>query len=456
MNFITRFAPSPTGVLHTGSARTALFNWLFARHNKGKFLLRIEDTDQERSKEEHVNTILQNLKWLGLDWDGDVVYQLRNQMRHRFVAEELLKQGKAYLCFSSIAELENFRNDNRGKKFYSPWRNRSAEEAPTYVKPVIRLKANNVGSTFIHDEILGDITVSNEEIDDMVLLRADGTPTYMLAVVVDDHDMGITHVIRGDDHLTNAFRQKQIYEAMGWDMPKFAHIPLIHDKNGKKLSKREGALGIDAYEQEGYLPQAVVNHLMRLGWGYQDKEIISTEEAVEWFTLEGVGKSPAKFDKDKLNHINSYYIKSSSNEELMTKIIDRLPKGVSDQALRRIKAGMNSLKQRANTLIALTAMAEIYIDKRTEPDIKCKEIMEKGGTEILPELINLLKAQENWDMTNLQNICEKFAQSKNLKPSLIMQMLRATVLGTFNAPSIFEIIEILGKDDTLKRIGPLA
>lgn len=452
MNIVTRFAPSPTGVLHTGSARTALYNWLFSRHNKGKFLLRIEDTDKERSKDEHTQAIIRDLKWLGLDWDGEIVYQSQNIERHKEVAHELLKGGKAYNCYCSEEETEEFRRQYPNQKFQSPWRDKSESEAPIDGKPVVRIKVERSGQTVINDLIQGEITIANQELDDMVLLRSDGSPTYMLAVVVDDHDMNITHIIRGDDHLTNAFRQKQIYQAMGWQVPEFAHIPLIHDKEGRKLSKREGAMGIDTYLEHGYLPEAVVNHLLRLGWGHGNDEIITSAQAVEWFTLEGVGKSPARFDREKLNFINAHYLRAKSGEELYALIMPFLKQNLAEIYKERIIRGMDGLKQRAETLVELAECAQIYVAKKAVLDEKSQHILSHGGQKLLQSFAEVLIKCENWDKERLQELGNDYAASHQIKSSIVMQSLRAGVLGTFAAPGIYEVMEILGKEETLARL----
>lgn len=455
MAVVTRFAPSPTGVLHTGSARTALYNWLFSRHNGGKFLLRIEDTDQERSKSEHTEAIFRDLKWLGLSWDQDIIHQSANLKRHQEVAQELLRMGNAYYCYTSEEEIEKFRNDHPNQKFSSPWRDKNASlTPPPGIQPVVRLKVAKEGHTTILDLIQGEISIANQELDDMVLLRSDGTPTYMLAVVVDDHDMGISHIIRGDDHLTNAFRQYQIYLGMGWEVPEFAHIPLIHDKNGRKLSKRAGALGLDAYRALGYLPEAVLNHLLRLGWGHGNDEIISNTQAIEWFTLEGVGKSPARFDIDKLNFINAHYMRTLTNEILFEKMQEFLTVPCQPQHRDRIIKGMDGLKLRANTLVELAEAAQIYVAKRSKLDEKSQEVLAAGGKELLTELTFHLEAcpDSEWNKDKLHDIGTAFAATKSIKPALIMQNLRAGVVGTFAAPGIFEVMEILGKEEVIHRI----
>ena len=455
MKVITRFAPSPTGVLHTGSARTALFNYLFAKHHNGEFLLRIEDTDQERSKPEHVDSIIANLKWLGIDWDQKIYYQLEQSSRHAAVAKQLIDLGKAYYCYATPQEIEAFKDKFPYQKFISPWRDDTSSSTPDQnSKPTIRLKVDHEISSTISDLIQGDITVAHSELDDMVLLRSDGTPTYMLAVVVDDHDMGITHVIRGDDHLTNAFRQKQIYEAMGWTAPHFAHIPLIHDKDGHKLSKRRGAMGIDNYIDQGYLPEAVINHLLKLGWSHLDQEIFSIQEATDLFNLDAVGKSPARFDIDKLNFINGHYIRELPNQQLIDYIKPWMGDKLQDDTVyQRILKGMEGLKLRATTLKDLAESTSIYINKNHELDAKSREVLGKIDSHFIDLIATEISNCSTFTKEELHNIFEKLAVTNGFKFPLIMQSLRALILGTFAAPGIFDVMEILGKDECLSRIS---
>src|SRR6266700_5087414 len=374
---VTRFAPSPTGFLHIGGARTALFNWLYARGRGGKMLLRIEDTDRERSTKEAIAAILDGLSWLGIDWDGDTIYQFSRAARHREVAEQLLAAGQAYRCYASRQELdemrEKARSEGRAKLYDGRWRDRDASEAPPGVQPVIRLKAPLTGETVIEDQVQGRVVWQNENLDDLVLLRSDGTPTYMLAVVVDDHDMGVTHIIRGDDHLTNAARQSQIYDALGWKVPVMAHIPLIHGPDGSKLSKRHGALGVDAYRAMGYLPAAMRNYLVRLGWSHGDQEIFSTEEMIAAFDLPQIGRSPARFDFAKLESLNGHYMRSASDDELIAAIRSVLPHvaggaelaGKLTPELRsRLLAAMPGIKERAKTLVDLLDGARFIVAER--------------------------------------------------------------------------------------------
>src|SRR5438874_6025940 len=372
MSVVVRFAPSPTGFLHIGGARTALFNWLFARHHGGMFLLRIEDTDRVRSTPEAVAAIIDGLDWLGLEWDGDVVHQFDRAPRHAEIARQLLAAGHAYNCYCTPAELEAMRHRARAEKrsvrYDGTWRDRDPSEAPTGVAPAIRLKEPQHGSTTIHDLVQGEVTVANTELDDLIILRADGTPTYNLSVVVDDYDMGITHVIRGDDHLNNAFRQKQIYDALGWAVPQFAHAPLIHGSDGAKLSKRHGALGVDAYRDLGYLPEALRNYLLRLGWSHGDEEIISTEQAIEWFDLSGIGRAPAQFDFAKLDSINAHYIREADDARLLGLVAERLEtefgRPHSQTERERLLKAMPGLKPPAKTIVELAETARLYVATR--------------------------------------------------------------------------------------------
>src|SRR5437763_6554443 len=378
MTVNTRFAPSPTGYLHIGSARTALFNWLYSRHHGGRFLLRIEDTDRQRSTEPAIAAIIDGLQWLGLDWDGDVVYQFARAERHAQVARELVVKGHAYYCYASPAELEAMRAAARAAgqpiRYDGRWRDRDPAEAPAGIKPVIRLKAPQKGETVVQDKVQGEVRVANEQLDDMVLLRSDGTPTYMHSVVVDDHDMGITQVIRGDDHLTNTFRQIQLYDAIGWEKPEFAHIPLIHGPDGSKLSKRHGALGVEAYRDMGYLPEAMRNYLLRLGWAHGDDEIIPTSAAIEWFTLEGIGRSPGRFDVKKLDSVNGHYIREMDDAALTAELVAFVERHHPEQrfteaARARLRAAMPVLKSRGKTLIELAEKAQfLYSEGPRTPD----------------------------------------------------------------------------------------
>src|SRR6195952_359819 len=409
---VTRFAPSPTGFLHIGGARTALFNWLYARKRGGKMLLRVEDTDRERSTEPAIAAILDGLKWLGLDWDGEVIYQFSRAARHREVAETLLASGKAYRCYASAEELtamrEKARAEGRTRLYDGMWRDRDAAEAPAGVKPTIRLRAPQTGETVIEDQVQGRVVWQNENLDDLVLLRGDGNPTYMLAVVVDDHDMGVTHVIRGDDHLINAARQKQIYDAMGWTLPSMSHIPLIHGPDGSKLSKRHGALGVEAYRALGYLPAALRNYLVRLGWSHGDQEIFSTQEMIDAFDLPAIGRSAARFDFAKLENLNGHYIRHAEDAELVRgfeSVLDYTANGAAlktelNQATRgQLLMAMPSLKERAKTLLELIDNSYfIFADRPLQVDPKAAALLTPENRDLIGRLRLALETVTTWSM----------------------------------------------------------
>jgi len=463
MTVVTRFAPSPTGFLHIGGARTALFNWLYARHHGGRFLLRVEDTDRARSTDEAKAAIVDGLQWLGLDWDGNPVFQSERAERHAEVARELLEKGQAYRCYASQAELEEMREtarrEGRTVIYDGRWRDRDPSEAPPGVDPVIRIKApRNEGETAIEDRVQGRVTVPNTQLDDMVLVRADGSPTYMLSVVVDDHDMGITHVIRGDDHLTNAFRQSLIYRAMGWELPIFAHIPLIHGPDGAKLSKRHGALGVETYREMGFLPEALRNYLLRLGWSQGDEEIIPTDKAIEWFDLGGIGRSPARFDMAKLENVNAHYLKAAEPArlaELITPLLEaEIGRSLDAEDRDRLVRAMDGLTPRAKTLVELANAALFYVRHGPQPlDEKARRQIEDGGAEILAELLPVLERQENWSGAALEAAVRQFADDRDLALGKIAQPLRAALTGSTASPGIFEVLTILGRDETLARVG---
>jgi glutamyl-tRNA synthetase len=467
MTVVTRFAPSPTGFLHIGGARTALFNWLYARGRGGKMLLRIEDTDRERSTQAAIDAILDGLSWLGVDWDGDTVYQFSRAARHREVAEQLLANGHAYRCYASPEELAHMREaaraEGRAKLYDGRWRERDPAEAPPGVKPTIRLKAPLTGETVIEDQVQGRVVWQNENLDDLVLLRSDGTPTYMLAVVVDDHDMGVTHVIRGDDHLTNAARQKQIYDALGWTVPVMAHIPLIHGPDGSKLSKRHGALGIDAYRAMGYLPVALRNYLVRLGWSHGDQEIFSTEEMIAAFDLPQIGRSPARFDFAKLESLNGHYIRTSSAAALLEAIDRLLPHlaGGAEIAGRltppvreQLLAALPSLKERAKTLIDLIDGAHFLLaDRPLLLDEKAAALLTPEAKGLLREIEPELAAAEPWTAEAAEQAVRAFAERKSLKLGAVAQPLRAALTGRTTSPGIFEVLILLGKAESLARIA---
>ena len=451
MTVITRFAPSPTGFLHIGGARTALFNWLYAKHHNGKFLLRIEDTDRARSTQPAIDAIIESMKWLGLDWDGEIVYQFARTPRHAEVAHDLVKNGKAFYCYTTQAELEEFRSKNPNAKFRSPYRDGN-KTAPAGVPAVVRLKAPLDGETTVDDKVQGLVSVKNSELDDMVLLRSDGTPTYMLAVVVDDYDMGITQIIRGDDHHTNSFRQLLIYQAMGWEAPAFAHIPLIHGADGAKLSKRHGALGVGEYEKMGYLPEAICNYLLRLGWSHGDDEIISTEQAIKWFNLDSVGKSPSRFDFAKLENLNGHYMREAHDARLVDLILPLIPNANVGSKNILLKA-MNGLKQRAKTIVELAENAAFYVANRPiQPDEKATAIIDKGGREIIAGLIPKLGNLTEWNHVALEQICREYSEEVGQKLGNIAQPLRAAVAGKTTSPSMFEVMEILGKEEIIGRL----
>ncbi len=461
MSVVVRFAPSPTGFLHIGGARTALFNWLYARNQGGKFLLRIEDTDRKRSTKEAIDAILDGLEWLGLDWDDREYYQFSRAQRHKEVAEELVKKGKAYYCYASKDELEAMRENAQAAKmpfrYDGRWRDRPAGDAPKGVKPVIRLKSPQEGETVIEDRVQGKVVVPNKDLDDMVLLRSDGTPTYMLAVVVDDHDMGVTHIIRGDDHLTNASRQKLIFDGMDWDLPIFAHIPLIHGPDGAKLSKRHGALGVEAYRDMGYLPEAMRNYLLRLGWSHGDDEIIPTEKAVEWFNLESIGKSPARFDFKKLENINGHYIREADNKRLVGEVERFMTKNtgkeIAANTRNAISALMDELKSRAKTLPELAESAGFLTrDKPLDFTEKAAKILDDEGKKLLSVVIAELKKIDIFSHDNLELAMKNFCEQEGLKLGAVMGVIRAAITGSHMSPSMFKVLEVLGKEDSLKRL----
>lgn len=461
MSVVVRFAPSPTGYLHIGSARTALFNWLFARHYGGKMLLRIEDTDRARSTQEAVEAIYKGLEWLGIDWDETPVHQFERSARHVEVAHTLLEKGMAYRCYCSPEELEAIREEARAKglspRYDGRWRDRSPTEAPKDIQPVIRFKAPQTGDTVIHDLVQGEVRVPNQQLDDMIILRADGTPTFNLSVVVDDHDMSITHIIRGDDHLTNMFRQFHIFKAMGWKIPHYAHIPLIHGPDGAKLSKRHGALGVEAYRDMGFLPEALRNYLLRLGWSHGDAEIISTQEAIEWFGLDHVGKSPARFDFVKLTNLNGHYLREAENGHLLDLLVPFIEKNhgipVSGEGRSLLKRGMEGLKARAKTMVELAEMSLFYLVLRPM-DESAQKLLDEAGLKLLAMITESLFTlpQSSWSEEQLENHMREFAEKHDLKLGKLAQPLRAALTGKTVSPSVFEIMHVLGRDKTLERL----
>ena len=463
MTVVTRFAPSPTGFLHIGGARTALFNWLFARHHGGKYLLRIEDTDRARSTEPAIAAILEGLSWLGLPWDGEVTYQFARAARHAEVAHQMLAAGNAYHCYASHQELEEMRAAQKaaGKpmRYDGRWRDRDPRDAPAGLKPVVRLKAVQTGQTVINDAVQGEVTVENAQLDDMILLRADGTPTYMLAVVVDDHDMGVTHVIRGDDHLNNAFRQLQIIRAMGWQEPVYAHIPLIHGPDGAKLSKRHGALGVDAYRDMGFLPAALRNYLLRLGWGHGDDEIISTDQAIEWFDLAGVGRSASRFDVAKLTNLNAHYLRETPDAELLPLVMPmveaKLGAAVDAAGRERIVRGLNGVKQRARTLVELADSLVFYARAGAPPisDDKARGVLTPDARAVMAKLAPALELQaSDWSEKAIEEAVRKFAEANGLKLGQVAQPLRVALTGSTASPGIFEVLAVLGPAESKARL----
>lgn len=463
---ITRFAPSPTGYLHIGGARTALFNWLYAKNRGGKMLLRIEDTDRERSTDAATAAILDGLTWLGLTWEGEAISQFERAPRHREVAEELVANGKAYYCYATPEELDAMRelarSEGRPPRYDGRWRDRSADEAPEGVKPVIRIKAPQTGETLVDDAVQGEVRFPNKDLDDFIILRSDGTPTYMHAVVVDDHDMGVTHIIRGDDHLTNAARQTVIYNAMGWDVPSMSHIPLIHGADGAKLSKRHGALGVDAYRAMGYLPDALCNYLARLGWSHGDDEIMSIAQMIEWFDIVDINKGAARFDFQKLEAINGQYIRARDSEELTNTLIDTLGyfeggeamlAALDDAKRAQLLAAMPGLKDRAKTLVELMDGAQFLFAQRPLPlDEKAATILNDEGRALLKDVLPALEATTEWTAAALDSTARAFAEEKNLKLGKVAQPLRAALVGKSTSPGVFDVLEVLGREEALGRI----
>ena len=452
---VTRFAPSPTGYLHIGGARTALFNWLFARHHGGRALLRIEDTDQKRSNADAIDKILEGLAWLGLDYDAPPLFQSDRAERHAEVARHLLDAGLAYKCFATTDELEAMRAEQRANKqplrYDRRWRDRDASEAADGAPFTIRIKVPLTGESTIDDAVQGRVTVQNAEIDDYVLLRADGTPTYMLAVVVDDHDMGVTHIIRGDDHLNNAFRQLPIFRAMGWPEPVYAHVPLIHGADGSKLSKRHGAVGVEAYrDSEGVLPEALVNYLLRLGWGHGDREEIDLAEAIALFDLDGVGKSASRFDLKKLQNLNGHYIRAADDARLAALTAERIGQ-LADLAL--LETAMPVLKPRAKDLNELADNAMFLFARRPlELTDKAAGLLDDTGREILGQVAAALHAEKNWTTDSLEATTKALAERLELGLGKLAQPMRAALTGTTTSPGIYDVLVLLGREESLARI----
>ncbi|MBI3676530.1 MAG: glutamate--tRNA ligase [Proteobacteria bacterium] len=458
---VLRFAPSPTGYLHIGGARTALFNWLYARHTGGTFLLRIEDTDRARSTPEAIEAILLGMDWLGLNWDGQTIYQFARAGRHREIAEQLLREGKAYRCYATAEELEEMRAKQRAEgkpvRYDGRWRDKAPGPAEDGKPYVIRLRAPQTGETIVHDAVQGDVRFGNDRLDDMILLRSDGTPTYMLAVVVDDFDMGVTHVIRGDDHLNNAARQLQIVQAMGWPVPVYGHLPLIHGPDGAKLSKRHGALSVDAYRDMGYLPETMRNYLLRLGWSHGNDEIISTEQAIVWFNLENIGRSPSRMDFKKLDNLNGHYIRAMDDGALADIVLQHLgrqnpPVLLDAEKKARLISAMPGLKERAKTVLELAQAAEfLYTDGPRTLDDQAAKLLTGEAKAAIAALIDTFGSTQ-WTATNLEEKVRAFAEAQGLKLGQAAQPLRAALTGKTTSPPVFQVLEVLGREESLIRL----
>ncbi|MCE1237493.1 MAG: glutamate--tRNA ligase [Hyphomicrobiales bacterium] len=464
---VTRFAPSPTGYLHIGGARTALFNWLWARHTGGKMLLRIEDTDRERSTDAAIDAILDGLRWLGLEGEGEPLFQFVRASRHAEVAHELLARGAAYKCFATQAELEEMREtamkEGRPPRYDGRWRDRDPAEAPAGAPYVLRLKTPQTGETVVDDLVQGRVTFRNDVLDDFILLRSDGTPTYMLAVVVDDHDMGVTHVIRGDDHLTNAARQTHIYRSMDWTVPAWAHIPLIHGADGAKLSKRHGALGVDAYRALGYLPEALKNYLARLGWSHGDDEFFSMAQAVEWFDVADVNKGAARFDFAKLENLNGQWMRAMDDDALFAAFLDFLPhtdegralaEKLDDRLRAQLRAAVPGLKERAKTLVELLDGCRFVHAARPLPmEEKAQALLDAAGLGVLAALAPRLASLDAWSAETTEAVVRAYAEEAGLKLGKAAQPLRAALTGRTTSPGIFDVLAVIGRDETLARLA---
>lgn len=461
---VTRFAPSPTGYLHIGGARTALFSWAYAQNQGGKMLLRIEDTDRERSTEAAVVALIDGLKWLGLDWDGEPISQFGRAARHAEVAHELVKMGHAYYCYCSPAELDQMREEARaaGKppRYNGYWRDRDQSEAPAGVAPVIRIKAPLSGDIVVDDHVQGKVVFKTENLDDFIILRSDGTPTYMHAVVVDDHDMGVTHIIRGDDHLTNAARQIVIYNAMGWTVPEMAHIPLIHGPDGAKLSKRHGALGVEAYRQMGYLPEALRNYLARLGWSHGDDEIFSTEQMVEWFSLDALNKGAARFDFVKLENINGHYIREAKPEYLYNIMLSTAAEvgrltdldGLTANK-DTVLAALPEVQPRAKTVLELIDLSQfIYASRPLAIDAAATALLTGDSRSVLSDMAEVLHGLNDWSVPSIDAAMRALAEAKGLKLGKLAQPLRAALTGRTVSPGIFEVMVLIGRDESMARL----
>ncbi|KAF8818420.1 glutamate--tRNA ligase [Rickettsia endosymbiont of Cardiosporidium cionae] len=457
MTIITRFAPSPTGDLHIGAARTALFNYLFAKHHSGKFLLRIEDTDNNRSNVEYYQSIINSLNWLNIQHDDEVLYQSSRSKRYLSVANDLLKYGYAYYCFCSQKDIARYKEGNKNYcknfVFRSPWRNVDSDSCPKDVTPVIRLKVPDYGKIIVNDMVQGEVIFDNINIEDVVLIRADGTATYTLASVVDDHDTGITHIIRGDDHLTNTAKQQIIYNFMGWELPKWAHIALIHDINNRKLSKRRGAVGIEYYRNQGYLPEAICNYLLRLGWSHGDDEIISKTEAIKWFNIESMGKSPSIIDFDKMRYLNSVYLKLMDNEEMMSYILNHFRPQICEESKKFIMLALDEIKQRSATLLDVYNLAKIYIiGLPLVMDDEAKNYLNKMDKAVVLSLVDALRSLVDYSQGEIKGLIKNIAIEYNMKSRDIFTILRVLITGRIYSSSIVNIMYIIGRDHSIRRL----
>ena len=467
---VTRFAPSPTGFLHIGGGRTALFNWLYSQHTSGRMLLRIEDTDRERSTEAAIAAIIDGLKWLGLTWEGEPIFQFARVDRHREVAEALIASGKAYRAYETAEELEAMRVKAQAEggfaRYGGAWRDRDPAEAPQGVASTVRIKTPLDGETLIEDRVLGRVAVPNKDLEDFVILRSDGTPTYMLAVVVDDHDMGVTHIIRGVEHLTNGARQRILYEALGWPVPAMAHLPLIHGPDGAKLSKRHGALGVEAYRALGYLPEAMRNYLVRLGWSHGDDEIMSTDQMIAWFDIDGINKAPSRFDFAKLGSINAHYMRAMDDEALVGRLMEALPHlpggaafgaRLDDARRGQLRLAMPLLKDRAKTLVDLVERAKFIVAERPLTlDAAAAALVDAQARALLAEVWGVLAALPDWSSAACEAAVKAFAERGGIKLGAVAQPLRAVLTGSTASPGIFDVLAILGRDESLARIGDQA
>lgn len=461
---VTRFAPSPTGYLHIGGARTALFNWAYARHTGGKMLLRIEDTDRARSTDEATAALIDGLRWLGLDWEGEPISQFARADRHVEVAQQLLAEGKAYHCYCSSEELTEMRElaraEGRAPRYDGRWRDRDASEAPEGVNPVVRIKAPLEGEITVRDRVQGEVSFKSENLDDFIILRSDGSPTYMHAVVVDDHDMGVTHIVRGDDHFTNTARQMVIYQAMGWTIPETAHVPLIHGPDGAKLSKRHGALGVDAYRKMGYLPEAMLNYLVRLGWAHGDDEIFSVEQLVEWFDIDGLNKAAARFDFAKLESINAHYIRESNPADLLAHMLAVAKECEMDLDHAGLTANqptiltaLPELQPRAKTVLDLIELARfIYAVRPLEIEEKAQSHLNETTRPMIATLVEGFTALSDWSIESIGQVARDYAESQDLKLGKVAQPLRVALTGRTVSPGIFEVMHLIGKDESLARL----